>query len=458
MRGLTQRISLLVLFSSTVLGCQQQKQASEPSVPVRGAVADYVEVTLAKATRERISATLELTGNLFPRRRSVVVAEVDGVVAAMPRPRETIQLSPEQVTQLRSVGVDLDEQPLGLDMGDHVPEGGVLVQLHPRDFELELEAAKSRLNRTKSDLAKLLEWRRQEEIRRLQSGVDTAQARLERAKSELERVQSLRNRSAVSDSVFEERAMEARTAKGALEQVQAELDIALAGPTKAELAVAQAALKQAESEVAIAEQRLKKTVILSPYDAVVTDRFVDVGDRVTALPRVEIMEIADIRLVLAQVAVPERFAGLLRRGMPAVVRADGVETTADGLVVIINDKVDPETRTFRTRVAIDNRDGKFKAGQFVRVAFEIMSRGDSLVVPSKSLTFAGGQAQVFVYDSGRVSQRNIKTGIANETMTEILAGLTPGEPVVVDDPSILANDMKVQVRTDTRVATRAGSH
>ena len=53
-----------------------------------------------------------------------------------------------------------------------------------------------------------------------------------------------------------------------------------------EIAVAEAAVKQEEAEVKRSKWELDRTTIHAPYDGIVTDRYVDQGDRVTALPRV----------------------------------------------------------------------------------------------------------------------------------------------------------------------------
>ena len=250
----------------------------------------------------------------------------------------------------------------------------------------------------------------------------------------------------VSPNDYDERKMEAETARAALQQAQAQLDIDHAGPTEAEIDVAKATIAQAESEVAIAEERLKKTAIRAPYDAVISDRYVEVGDGVTAMPRVEIMEIMDLSLLFGVVAIPERFTGGVQQGEQVAVRAEGAATSVPGFVVAINDKVDPETRTYRTRIAIDNRDRKFKAGAFARVTFQFKSSSDTLIVPSAALTFSGGRPQVFVYDNGRVLSRTVELGIPDDGQTEVVSGLTEGEQVVVDDPSILADGMTVRLR------------
>jgi len=410
-----------------------------------------IEVEVMAARREKITATTELSGNLLPRRRSVIVSEVDGVIEAIPKPRESIQATPEQLQYLLSIGIDLDSEPLGLDIGDKAPMGAVLVQLERRDFELRLAASRARLVKTEADLQDLIAWKRPEEIRRLQALELEATSEVEFAKREHERASSLVG-NAIALSVVDRRETDLHVARARLSQRAADVEAAQAGPTEAALAVANALVAQAMSEVEIEERRLEKTTIHSPYDAVVTDRYVDVGERVTALPRVEILEIMDLRLLVAEVGVPERFVAGIHIGDRASVMARGLDEPAPGLVVLINDKVDPETRTFRARVALDNREGRFKAGQFARVTFELSSRADAITIPSRSLTYSGGHPQVFVYSEGRVKRRAITTGVAGHGTTEVLTGLDAGEQVVVHDPSILADGMQVTLGVDANGA------
>jgi RND family efflux transporter MFP subunit len=117
------------------------------------------------------------------------------------------------------------------------------------------------------------------------------------------------------------------------------------------------------------------------------------------------------------------------------------------MVVLINDKVDPSNRTFRIRVAIRNDRLQFKAGQFVRVVLEVESSPNALTVPVQAITYTGGEARVFVYKNGSVEQRAVTLGVSNGEAAEVLAGLSAGEQVVVDDPSVLCDGMAVQVRT-----------
>jgi multidrug efflux pump subunit AcrA (membrane-fusion protein) len=68
-----------------------------------------------------------------------------------------------------------------------------------------------------------------------------------------------------------------------------------------------------------------------------------------------------------------------------------------GRVELINGRVDPETRTFRARVGIDNRAGRLKAGGLARVVLEIASDTQAVVVPRRAVSFSNGQPSVFLY-------------------------------------------------------------
>jgi multidrug efflux pump subunit AcrA (membrane-fusion protein) len=311
---------------------------------------------------------------------------------------------------------------------------------------LALDAATAAAEKAKRDLAELLAWRRPEDIVRLRASRDEAAARFTTAKSELNRVTSLYARKVISESQYDLHKAEFATAKAVFDRAEAELAIATNGPTEAAVAVAKAKVAQADAEVSICRDKLDKTTIRAPYDAVITDRYVDEGERVTALPRVEIMEIMDLSLVIVQVGIPERHMHKVNIRDRVTVRVEGVTDPVPGIVVLVNGKIDPDSRTYRARVAVDNRDGRFKAGQFVRVGFTFASSSGSLAVPSRSVTYTGGQSQVFVYADERVSLRTVKLGLSDGRRTEILAGLDKGETVVVDDPAILSDGMAVRLK------------
>lgn len=117
------------------------------------------------------------------------------------------------------------------------------------------------------------------------------------------------------------------------------------------------------------------------------------------------------------------------------------------MIVSINDKLDPESRSFRVRIAIDNIERRFKAGQFVRVALNVGTQDQHIVLPSRAITFVEGQPGVFVYSDGTVTRQIVTLGVADDDQVEILAGINEGDSVVTHDPALLTDGMKVEVRS-----------
>jgi multidrug efflux pump subunit AcrA (membrane-fusion protein) len=404
---------------------------------------------LASASRSGIAASIEVVGSLVARRESILVSEVDGVVLEIP-------VSQRQRIEVEVDGRRYSEAPR-MDLGVQVAKGDVLVRLNPMEYQLKLQAAKARLTTAEKELANLYAWRRDEEVRRAQAAREEEAAQVELATADVERARELIAQGAIVQARMDQLETGLKTAKAALTRADAELALAQAGPTKEQIAVGLAAIEQAKAEVARAEWELSRTEITAPYDAVVTERFVDEGDSVTAMPRVEIMELMDLSILTAELAVPERYINQIEVGHPADVVVKGSVEPYRGVVVVINDKVDPSSRTFRIRVGIPNDHRRLKVGQFARVTLQIDRVENTLVIPSEAIAYAGGQANVFVFHDGRVRQQPVQLGLANPRNVEVLDGLTGGEQVVVHDPSILSDGMAVDVRPAVRNASMSSA-
>jgi multidrug efflux pump subunit AcrA (membrane-fusion protein) len=424
-------VSAAVLLAAALAGCgHDASEQAEVAVPA-------IEVDLATVDKGSIQATVDLIGTLIPVRATTIVSDVDGIIEAFPTSDRIVEYEEDGKTM--SVA-------LGLDIGHRVHKGDVLVKIDPVDFQLALEMAKAQFELARRDLENLLAWKRDEEIQQLEAQLERTAAQRDKARSDLERSEKLLGRKAISESEHEAAVTAFRQAQAAYEEAEAMLKMARQGPTKEQVAVAEAKVAAAEAEVAMREEDLSKTTIRAPYDAVVSDRYVDVGDRVTALPRVEIMQLVDPQVLFAQVAVPERFQQWVKLDAVATVRADGVPEPVPGRVDLINSKIDPETRTFRIRITVDNRQGLFTAGGFVHVELPLRSAEQVITVPREALSFADGRPSVFVYDDGRVRRRDVELGIRSGAQHEVLTGLTVGERIAVDRIALLADGLPVEPR------------
>jgi len=434
----------VVILAVALPGCSRSGADEGPPTEF-SSVLEIDAVTPVR--RAQIAESLELVGTLIPWRFATIVSEVDGVIAELP--------SYEKV-EYEIGGVKYTED-LTLDIGHEVEKDDVLLKIDPGEFQLALDAANARLTLAEKELANLYAWKRPEERKQLRAAAEEAAAVLERARLDLERADQLALDDAISQSQHDALKMAHQTAEAAHRRAEAAFELAENGPTDEQKEVALAQIALAQSEVDLRQDKLDKCTIYSPYDGVITDRYVGKGDRVTAMPRVDIMQIIDPSILFAEIGVPEKYQRLVHVGDPAVVQARGVSQKVPGVVGLVNAKIDPQTRTFRVRVGVkndrldpasDSGERIFRSGSYVRVALTLESAPDALVVPFGAMTFDEGQAAVFVFSGDRVEKRPVKLGLSSRSQYEVVEGLAEGEQVVAGNTSLLADGAAVRLKGD----------
>ncbi len=440
---------VFVLLSALFLGgagCSRGRAEMASRPPSAAPADEAVAVAVWPVRSGRVEERVETVGNLAPLKRTILYAEVDGVVAEVARAPKPLDIV---------VDGKLVHYPLNIDIGVPVRRGDVLVRLDPKPFQLAVQQAEKQLLMARRELDRLLAWRRPEEIRQLRARVDAAKARLELEQGTLARYRRLRERGAVSEDELQRQETQVRLARAELEMAQAALEVAQRGPTPAEVAVARAAVERAEAALAVARDRLERSVVRAPYDGVITEAFVSEGERVTATPRTELLELIYVDVLVAQVAVPEKYYGLIRPQDEVELYVANRSEPIRGIVAFVNGKVDYQTRTFRVRIGVDNRKRLLQPGQFVRARFAIRSSEDRPFVPVAAIRYFEGDPHVFVVEDGRARVRRIKLGLSNETYAEVLSGLSPGDLVVTEHVDLLSDGMKVQIREDGEATTAA---
>lgn len=222
--------------------------------------------------------------------------------------------------------------------------------------------------------------------------------------------------------------LETRGAAAAVEMERARLGEAAA---RAQVAAAEAAVRRAETDRG-------QSLLVAPFDAVVVDKFVSVGD--LALPGKPLMRLASRSGRRVEVALAEADARNVKRGdvLDAAIGGRTVAVT----VAEIAGGADPSTR--RVTVRADLPAGfDPPIGSFARV---LVAGGmkTSLVMPSAALVKRGGLELVWVVGAdGIVSLRYVQTGgeaISGETL--VRSGLAAGERVVIDPPADLSAGVK----------------
>ena len=153
-----------------------------------------------------------------------------------------------------------------------------------------------------------------------------------------------------------------------------------------------------------------------------------------------VMTVADLSTVWLSANVAERDLAQVAVGQTASITVDAWPGKAfEGKVAYVGAVLDPETRTVKARVAIDNRAGAFKPGMFAHAGFAGASRR-ALLVPAAAVLQSGPSTRVMVERSPLVfTPRTVQVGASHGDQVEIVSGLRAGERIVIKE-GVLLND------------------
>jgi RND family efflux transporter MFP subunit len=224
-----------------------------------------------------------------------------------------------------------------------------------------------------------------------------------------------------------------------------ELDDAIAALRSAEARVAGAsarALQAAstiESARALAEQASTTasfTTIVAPFDGMVTEKMVEPGNM--ASPGLALLRVEDTREFRLEVRVDESRAGQIRNGDKVPVFLGARTSSLEGRVVEVSRAVDADARAFLVKIALPGV-RNLRSGEFGKARFAGTARR-ALTVPSSAIVHRGQLTSVFVVERGTARVR-----LVSVSDTEVLAGLSESEAVVLSPPAALADGRRVIV-------------
>jgi RND family efflux transporter MFP subunit len=386
MRAMTLRTSSILASFALVAGltlpaCSRGTKTA-PAEP-----ADAIPVTVATIAMADVADTFEAGGVVQARTTATLMARI---------------LAP--VREVRAMP------------GDRVRAGQVLIVLDGRD--LAAQARRARAEGASAD----------QDVIAASSERQAAEAALALACSTHARIAGLHaKRSATSqeldDATAALRAAEAR-ATGAAARAQA----AVSGVEGA----------HAASEAADTTETFSR--IAAPFDGVVTEKMVEPGNM--AAPGTPLMRVEDTHRFRLDVRVDESRIGRVSPGATVAIALDGGSDDAarvvDGTVTEVSRAVDADARAFLVKIALP-ADGGLRSGMFGRARFASRPRR-ALTVPAGALVRRGQVTSVFVVEKDIARVR-----LVDVSGSEVLAGLSDGEVVIVSPPPTLTDGRRVKV-------------
>ncbi|MDC6177100.1 efflux RND transporter periplasmic adaptor subunit [Ralstonia solanacearum] len=202
-----------------------------------------------------------------------------------------------------------------------------------------------------------------------------------------------------------------------------------------------------EAQIRLVESTGKpqpRLAIASDIDGVVTE--VGAREGMTIAPGMTLFKVADLSTVWVLADVPESQVSTIRPGQSVTAAMTGTAGSAlPGKVDAILPDVNPNTRTVKVRMELQNKDQRLLPGMFVTVRFGAQAGPERLLVPTEALIRTGTRTIVMV-DSGNggFNPTEVKTGAESDGQIEVVEGLRAGQKVVVSGQFLLDSEASLR--------------
>ncbi|HEY6413796.1 MAG TPA: efflux RND transporter periplasmic adaptor subunit [Edaphobacter sp.] len=385
--------SLIGLVVAVILGV---------TVAARGNSTKLEPSQLAKAERGDIAKSVVATGKVQPITKVEVKSKASGIVTR-----------------------------LDTDINAHVKQGQVLAQLDQVEILAQVGAQRAQLAASESNARAAVASIEYDKV--------SAEAPdLPMYKHTYDRALQMSRDGVVSQQALDDAQQKYLAAANTRDKAVAQISV-----DTSKLHQAQAQVQQSQSSLKQLEEQLSYTTITSPMDGVILSRDVELGDAVSSIlvmgsTATLVMTIGDIQHVYVQGKVDESDIGKVYLGQTARIK---VESFKDKTFLGKVTRIAPlgvekdNVTTFEVRVSIDNPGGELKANMTANAEILLEEHKNVLTVPEQAVVYdKDRKASVEVPDPNQKKGRrkvDIKAGISNGTKTEVLAGLNPGDTVIL---------------------------
>lgn len=343
---------------------------------------------------------------------------------------------------------------IGVEKGDRVRQGHVLVRLEDDEYRARALEAKGQLESLRARLAELEHGSRPEEIARANQDLQQARADLQNANVTLERTRDLASQGVLARQALDDAQARFDSQRARVASLERSFDLIRIGPRKEQIEAARAQVLQAEGTLAYAQSQLDNTVIRAPVAGTILERNVEKGEFVTTGfvgdkgAKGYVVSIADLNDLQVELDINQGDFAKLGSRQPATVTTDAYpDLKYEGFIQEISPEANRQKATVQVKVKVRNPDERLRPDMNASVAFYSRAdraSGDKIishtVVPASALR----DGWVFIVVDGKAVARKVRTGGRTSDGVQIAEGLIGGEDLIADPPADLKNGQKVR--------------
>ncbi len=394
--------------------------------------APQVEVTRATAeSSDEGGIVLSATGYIIPHHKINVNSKVTGRVAW-----------------------------IGVEKGDKVKEGQVLVRLEDDEFRAQYQEAHGAAESARAYYEELKNGSRPQEIQQAQHNLDEVRATLADDKLTLDRTQDLFKQGVVARQALDDATAKFQADQQRVNSLQKAFELARIGPRTEEIARAKGAMTQAEGQEAYAKSQLDATLIKAPVSGTILERTAEKGELVTSMfasgaeggPQGEVVALANLNDLQADLDIAQDDFAKLSPHEKAVVTVDAFpDRKYNGVIAEMSPEANRQKATVEVKVQILNPDSYLRPEMNTTVKFlanETPKSGAEpagVFVPTAAIRDQNGQRVVFIAFNGKAIMRTVQI-VAQRNGGVLVSGLVGGEDVITSAPPNLKDGDKIKIK------------
>ena len=328
-----------------------------------------------------------------------------------------------------SVKVPGRVRTISVDLGSVVSRGQVIANVDSEDYRLRVQQAEASLAQARARLGLAPEGTDDRVDPEKTATVRQAAAVLDEARHNRDRASRLVEQGVIAKAEFDTANAAFKVAEGRYQDAYEEIRNR------------QGMLAQRRSELALARQQLKDTTVLAPLDGIVQEKLTSVGEFLAAgTPVVNIVRMDPLRL---RASIPERESHTIRTGQDVRVTVEGDTSVYVGKIMRLSPVIAEQNRMLVVEADVRNN-GKLRPGSFAHAEIVTNDAKMAVTVPNNAIVTFAGIEKVIIVQNGKALEKPITTGRRSPEFTEIVAGISVGEKVIVD-PGNLQSGQPVEV-------------
>ena len=196
---------------------------------------------------------------------------------------------------------------------------------------------------------------------------------------------------------------------------------------------------------------LSKTKIYAPFAGVVDEIIANPGSNL--IPGVtNVLRIVNLEDVYAEAFVSEKYISTISNGTEAIVKIPLLDKEIKSEVTQTGNFIDPNNRTFRIEIPVDNSDKRIKQNLDAKIKINTYKKDNAIVIPLRIIREdAEGKNYIYIMDEDKkdgvfiTRKAVIKIGNKSNTDAEVLEGLNFGETIVLEGANLVEDLQRVKL-------------